>query len=106
MRRCDLVTVAMPGAYGKPGPVVFVQADAFADLESVTLHLISEILPNQVFRVLTPTPGRERSVGAIPCDGGQVSHAAAHKVGTIFGRSTEAERGQINRALAMFLGFV
>ncbi|TMJ14740.1 MAG: type II toxin-antitoxin system PemK/MazF family toxin, partial [Alphaproteobacteria bacterium] len=36
MNRGDLVTVALPGAYGKPRPAVVVQADRFNQLGSIT----------------------------------------------------------------------
>ena len=57
MKRGDLVTVVLPGAYGKPRPAVVVQSDRYEAMESVTfLPMTSEILPKQVFRItIAPT---------------------------------------------------
>lgn len=41
MRRGDIVTVALPGDYGKPRPALVVQADAFAEHPSLTLLLLT-----------------------------------------------------------------
>ena len=57
MRRGDLVTIALPGDYGKPRPALVVQADAFAELSSVTvLPVTSELHDWRLFRVtIEPT---------------------------------------------------
>jgi hypothetical protein len=52
MKRGDLVTVILPGAYGKPRPAVIVQSDRYEAMESITfLPMTSEVLPKQVFRI-------------------------------------------------------
>jgi mRNA interferase MazF len=52
VRRGDLVTIALPGDYGKPRPALVVQDDAFRALESVTvLRLTSELHRWPQFRV-------------------------------------------------------
>jgi mRNA interferase MazF len=44
MKRGDLVMAMLPGAYGKPRPVVIIQADMIEQPNSVTfLPLTSEI---------------------------------------------------------------
>ncbi|NMH17585.1 type II toxin-antitoxin system PemK/MazF family toxin, partial [Tepidiphilus sp. B18-69] len=37
MQRGDLVTVSLPGDYGKPRPALIVQSDLLSELESVVL---------------------------------------------------------------------
>ena len=37
MRRGDLVTIALPGAYGKPRPALVIQSDLFDEHPSVTV---------------------------------------------------------------------
>jgi mRNA interferase MazF len=50
--RGDLVTIALSGDYGKPGPALVVQADAFDALTSVTvLRLTSELHDWPLFRI-------------------------------------------------------
>ena len=52
IRRGDLVTIALPGDYGKPRPALVVQADAFEVLPSVTvLRLTSELHDWPLFRI-------------------------------------------------------
>src|SRR5450631_2071885 len=53
MNRGDIVTVALPGAYGKHRPAVIVQADRFNHLGSITfLPFTSDLLPAEIFRIL------------------------------------------------------
>ena len=53
MRRGDLVTVVLPGAYGKPRPALVIQSDFFLDQHpSVTvLALTSDLAPTPLFRI-------------------------------------------------------
>ena len=44
MKRGDLVTIAMPGDFGKPRPALIIQSDAFAETGTVTVLLISGTL--------------------------------------------------------------
>ncbi|CAN5348952.1 type II toxin-antitoxin system PemK/MazF family toxin [soil metagenome] len=107
MKRGDLVTVAMPGAFGKPRPAVVVQADGFEGLDSVTfLPLSSNVLPEQVFRVTVgPTSiNGLREVSQILAD--KCSTLRLNKVGPVFGRLSDQEMAQVDRALAVFLGFI
>ena len=59
MRRGDLVTVAAAGDYGKPGPAVIVQTDAFPESHAsvVICQLTSELVDAPDFRVtIEPKP--------------------------------------------------
>ena len=44
MKRGDLVTVALPGDFGKPRPALVIQADQFNDAATTTVLLISSTL--------------------------------------------------------------
>lgn len=106
MKRGDLITVAMQGAYAKPRPAVIVQATSFDELGSITfLPLSSEILPSQVFRITVEATIENglRSRSQVMTD--KCSTLPIAKVGPIFGRLSDSEMAQVDRALALFLGF-
>jgi mRNA interferase MazF len=106
MKRGDLVTVILPGAYGKPRPAVVVQSDRYEAMESVTfLPMTSEVLPKQVFRItIAPTAeNRLQTQSQVMAD--KCSTLPLTKVGAVFGRLDDASMGRIDRALAAFLGF-
>src|ERR1700681_2867104 len=106
MKRGDLVTVVLPGAYGKARPAVVVQSDRYEAMESVTfLPLTSEVLPKQVCRV-TVAPTAENGLqtpSQIMAD--KCSTLPLTKVGAVFRRLDDSAMAQIDRALAAFLGF-
>lgn len=106
MRRGNLVTVALQGAYGKPRPALVIQSDLFSDHPSVTLlPVTSELRATPLFRIqieptpenglLAPTQVMVDKVQSVPKD----------KIGTAFGRLDSESMLAINRALAVFLGF-
>ena len=106
MNRGDLVTVALPGACGKPRPAVVVQANRFNHLGSITfLPFTSNVLAAEIFRVLI-NPSSENGlqtpsqVMAEKC-----SILPFAKVGNVFGRLDATDLGRVDRALAAFLGF-
>jgi mRNA interferase MazF len=107
MRRGDLVTVTMPGAYGKPRPAVIVQSESFDDLDSVTfLPLTSDVLAVRTFRILV-APSLENGLlqpSQVMAD--KCSTLPLGRIGAVFGRLSDNDMIQVNRALAMFLGFV
>jgi mRNA interferase MazF len=106
VKRGDLVTVVLPGAYGKPRPAVVVQSDRYDAMESVTfLPLTSEVLPKQVFRI-TIAPTAENCLptqSQIMAD--KCSTLPLTKVGNVFGRLGASDLARVDRALAAFLGF-
>jgi mRNA interferase MazF len=106
MNRGDLVTVALPGAYGKPRPAVVVQADRFNHLGSIIfLPFTSDVLPAEIFRIMID-PNAEnglQSPSQIMAD--KCSTLPLAKVGKVFGRLDAADLGRVDRALAAFLGF-
>jgi mRNA interferase MazF len=105
VKRGDLVTVVTSGDYGKPRPALIVQADAHAEHPSITvLPLTSELHDTPLLRI-TVEPGegtglRRRSqvmvdkAVTIPCA----------KIGNRIGQLDGATLGDVDRALAAFLG--
>jgi len=107
MKRGDLVTVVLPGAYGKPRPAVIVQSDRYEAMESVTfLPLTSMVLPKQVFRITVAATAENglQTQSQIMAD--KCSTLPLEKVGNVFGRLDAADLARVDRALADFLGFV
>jgi mRNA interferase MazF len=107
MRRGDLITVTLQGAYGKSRPAVVVQSDRYEAMDSVTfLPMTSEVLPKQVFRI-TVAPTAEnglRESSQVMAD--KCSTLPLIKVGSVFGRLGDSDLDRVDRALAAFLGFV
>src|SRR5256885_6050691 len=58
MKRGEVVTVVVPGAYGKPRPALIIQSDLFDEHPSVTiLPITSELRDTPLFRItVTSTP--------------------------------------------------
>lgn len=106
MRRGDLVTIVLPGDYGKARPAVVIQADLFADHPSVTLlPVTSELRDTPLFR-LRVEPSPENGL----LKPSQIMVDKAHTlpretVGASFGRLDDGTMVAVNRALALFLGF-
>ena len=105
MRRGDLVTAVMQGAYGKPRPVLIIQATWVEGLDSVTfLPLTSEILTARTFRILVePTPENGlQSVSQVMAD--KCATLPLSKIGTVFGRLAPGDLNRVDRAFASFTG--
>ena len=106
MKRGDLVTIALPGTYGKPRPALIIQSDLFDEHPSMTiLPVTGELRDTPLFRIsVEPDAGnglRKRS---------QVMIDKAHtvpreKLGEPFGRLDDTTMLAVTRALAVFLGF-
>lgn len=105
MKRGDLVTAVMQGAYGKPRPALVIQATWVEGLDSVTfLPLTSEITSARTFRILVePTPGNglqaRSQVMADKC-----ATLPLAKIGPVFGRLTPGDLDRVSRAFAIFTG--
>lgn len=105
MRRGDLVTVALPGTYGKPRPALIIQSDLFDEHPSVTiLPITRELRATPLFRIdIGPTRAnglRKRS--QIMVDKAQTIPRG--KLGNAFGRLEDDQMLAVTRALALFLG--
>ena len=106
MRRGDLVTIALPGAYGKPRPALIIQSDLFDEHPSMTiLPVTGQLRDTPLFRVsVEPDAGnglRKRSQVMID----KAQTVPREKLGEPFGRLDDATMLAVTRALAVFLGF-
>ena len=100
------MTVALPGAYGKPRPALIIQADLFDEHPSVTiLPVTSELRDTPLFRItVNSTPEN----GLLKASQVMVDKAQAvprNKIGKTLGHLDDATLLSVNRALALFLGF-
>lgn len=107
MRRGDLVTIAMQGAYGKPRPALIIQSDLFAEHPSVTiLPVTGELRNTPLFRIpVEPTEKNGlRKTSEVMADKAQT--VPREKVGDVFGHLAGEDMLAVSRALAVFLGVV
>ena len=106
MRRGDLVTVAIQGAYGKPRPALVIQSDLFAEHPSVTiLPVTNELRDTPLFRIpVAPSPENGlRQASQVMVD--KTQSIPREKVGAVIGHLDDETRLAVDRALAVFLGF-
>lgn len=106
MRRGELVTISLPGAYGKPRPALVIQSDLFDAHPSVTvLPVTSELRDLPLFRVrVEPSKANGlRAVSEVLVD--KAHTVAREKVGAGIGQLEDEAMTAVNRALATFLGF-
>ncbi len=104
MRRGDLVTVAMPGDFGKPRPALIVQSDLFDQTGTVTVLLVSGTLVNAPLIRLTvqPTLGNGlRKTSQLMVD--KTVSVKRDKLGSPFGRLDDETMLSVTRSLAVFL---
>jgi mRNA interferase MazF len=104
--RGDLVTVALPGDYGKPRPALVIQSDLFTEHLSVTILPVTGFLRSaELFRILLE-PGPEtglRKPSQIMVD--KAYTVARERIGKRIGCVPRETLLAVNRALAVFLGF-
>ena len=106
MRRGDVVTVALPGDFGKPRPAVVVQSDLFAEHATVTVLPVTSTVasPAPLFR-LPLEPSVENGLQVPSCvmvD--KTMSVRTGRFGGAIGRLDEADMMRISRAMALFLG--
>ena len=105
MRRGDIVSVVIQGAYGKPRPALVIQSDLFSDHPSITiLPVTSTIRDTPLFRIrLTPSPENGlHSPSDVMID--KMTTVPREKVGSVFGHLEESYMVSIERLIALFLG--
>ena len=106
MKRGDVVTVVLPGFYGKPRPALIVQSDFFNEHPSVTiLPITSELRDTPLFRVTvrsTPENGLLKT-SQVMVD--KTHTVPRDKIGTVLGRLDDTTMLSVNRGFALFLGF-
>jgi mRNA interferase MazF len=103
--RGDLVTVSLPGDFGKPRPAVVIQSDLFALIPSLTvLPMTSELIDAEDIRIrIQPNPTNGlREVSDVMLD--KANTVVRAKVGVAFGRLSLDEMDRIGLNLSVFLG--
>lgn len=106
MKRGSVVTIALSGDYGKPRPALVVQSNYFSEHPSVSvLPITSELRPTPLFRIEVEPDEinglRKRS--QIMVD--KIQTVPAEKIGKVIGVLDDATMMEVNRALALWLGF-
>jgi mRNA interferase MazF len=105
VKRGDIVTIVLPGAYGKPRPALIVQSDLFDALDCVTvLPVTSELRAAPLLRIsIEPTSDNGlRKSSQVMVD--KVQTVPRGKVGDTIGRLHEDTLIAVDRAMAVFLG--
>ncbi len=105
MKRGDVVTVIMPGSYGKPRPAIIYQADVFNKMSSVTiLPLTSHIVDLPIIRPnIEPGPDNglaKRSQVMID----KINTVPKAKIDQVIGKISQKNITELNRSLIAFLG--
>jgi mRNA interferase MazF len=102
VRRGDLVTVALPGEFGKPRPALVVQSDRFEGTGMVTLT--SEPLDAALIRgsVQPALENGLRRPSQVMVD--MVISVKEERVGARIGRLEDEAMLGVTRSLAVFLG--
>ena len=104
LRRGDLVTVSLPGDYGKPRPGLVIQSDDFSSLPSLTvLPLTSTLFDMPLLRLTILPDGANglRRPSQIMID--RVASLPRAKVGRFIGRIDPKSVEEAYRALMRFL---
>jgi mRNA interferase MazF len=103
MKRGDIVTVSMPGDYGKPRPALIVQSDLFDEHPSLSvLPITSHLVDAPLLRIaIGPECGLERQ-SQIQVDNAQTPRR--ERIGAVIGHADPEILQAVNRALAVFLG--
>jgi mRNA interferase MazF len=106
VRRGEVVTVALPGDYGKPRPAVVVQADLFNETHaSVTVAPVTSTLVNApTFRLVVEPSERNglRALSQVMVD--KLATVRRERIGAAIGELEPELVARVNRALALWLG--
>ena len=97
--------VALQGDYGKPHPALIIQADQFADLESVVILPITSTLVDTPLLRLKVDPSADnglRTASQIMLD--KPMTVKVDKIADAFGHLDDAFMVSVNRSLALVLG--
>lgn len=106
MRRGELVTVALPGDFGKPRPALIIQADQFDATGTLTLALLSGTLVDAPLFRLTVEPTASnglRKPSQIMID--KIMTVKRDRLGDAIGKLDDETMLAVSRSLALFLGF-
>lgn len=103
MKRGDLVTIALPGDFGKPRPALIIQSDQFDGTGTVTVLLVSGTLVDAplIRTTIEPTPAnglKKRSQVMVD----KAMSVRRDKIGATMGRLDAEAVLAVTRALAVF----
>ncbi|WCP16191.1 putative endoribonuclease MazF (plasmid) [Sphingobium sp. AntQ-1] len=103
MNRGDLVTIALPGDFGKPRPALIIQSDQFDQTGTVTVLLVSGTLVDAplIRTTIDPTPAnglRKRSQVMVD----KAMSVKRDKIGAPIGHLDAEAMVAVTRALAVF----
>ncbi|MGE0259553.1 MAG: type II toxin-antitoxin system PemK/MazF family toxin [Alphaproteobacteria bacterium] len=103
MKRGDIVTVSLPGDYGKPRPALVVRSDLFDEHPSLTvLPITSHLVDAPLLRIpVGPECGLDRA-SQIQIDKAQTPRR--ERIRSVIGHAGSDTLQEVNRALAVFLG--
>lgn len=100
------MTVALPGAYGKPRPAVVIQSGLFDEHPSVTiLPVTSELRDTPLFQITVNSTTDNGLLKSSQVMIDKTQTIPRNKIGKTLGRLDDATMLSVNRALALFLGF-
>src|SRR4051794_24102904 len=105
MKRGDLISVALPGDYGKARPALIMQSDIFDHIQSISvLPLTTDGVdaPDARIAIIPTEANGLRSVSYVMID--KTSTIRRSKVGYVIGRIAENEMAAVTRAFVRFLG--
>ena len=106
MKRGDVVTVVLPGAFGKPRPAVVIQSDLFGDHPSISiLPVTSELRAAPLFRITVDPDSGNGLLRPSQVMVDKTQSIPREKIGATLGRLDDSTMLAVNRALALFLGF-
>jgi len=106
VKRGDVVTVVLPGAYGKPRPALVIQSDLFDEHPSVTiLPVTSDLRDTPLFRITVESTSENGLFKTSQVMVDKSQSVPRNKIGKTLGRLDDAALLSVNRALALFLGF-
>lgn len=103
MKRGDLVTIALPGDFGKPRPALIIQSDQFDQTGTVTVLLVSGTLVDAplIRTTIAPTSTNGlRKPSQVMVD--KAMSVKRDKIGATIGRLDVEPMLAITRALAVF----
>lgn len=107
MRRGDIVTIAAPGAYGKPRPTVVIQGDSLnqSDPSSTNVALMTSALVDAPLLRLTVPANDDtglRTTSQIQVN--RILTLPVAEVGQAIGRLNDQQMVELNRLLAVVIG--
>jgi mRNA interferase MazF len=103
VKRGDLVTIAMPGDFGKPRPALIIQSDQFDETGTVTVLLMSSTLVDAplIRTTMQPTPRNGlRKASQVMVD--KAMSVKRERIGATIGSLDAEAMLAVTRALAVF----